>query len=350
MSEPIVFSMTALQHFKRCRKLFELADVRNLVPKRDNEAASNGRKAHEILAAFADNVRAPGTHKEYPYKGDPMYEVVAEYLKRNPFPGNKGDASRVLSVEESFFYEVLPPSGEFGGFYVRCTFDLAYRNPSNPWTTLRDWKTFNKAPSSLDFDMDFQARTYVVTGEQHFKQRCAFEWCYIRQELGRNLKNAKTKTIEWVEWTDDERYLQTPELVLTDVERATTKQELEWLALDILDQLDKQRFYRSDLKGGVFACGSCFHKDLCGSEFSQGELTDDALAELTSPYDPAERVKPQTMLRDPRVRYRFFSGMTVGQAVELYYGRAARVAICFPSCADDIAALVAEKEKLTNGR
>jgi hypothetical protein len=322
MSEmPLVLSMTAVQNFMRCKKMFEFDTMLHYQPKRDDVPGivNFGSQFHAYMAHAAEYGELPQPD------GEPAYEVAAAYLAAHPLP----EPNRILSIERGYFTEIAP------GFHVRGSFDLVYYDDQDDYdpdykkAVVQDYKTFLKAPTP-DVDMDFQARVYLTIAEDNFKMPAKFRWVYARQELGRFLtKKVRGESVAtWVPWDEEDLYPQPQELEMSEFERETTRRELYNVALDIQETLRHRRTYRvpNYREYGNGVCGGCFFKPICKADWF-GTLSDDELDRLTDPYNPADRVDPRTMLDDPRVDWlieeRRFKIIDAVQAVYGVPGRAA---------------------------
>jgi len=297
---PLVLSMTQFQQYRRCRKSFEYSAIREYDPVKTSEAASAGSSLHKLLEHAAHNAgKLPAS-----WEDPDMLAVAKEYLAKRPLPEG------IISAEKGYFAEIAP------NVFIRASFDLVYKD----WQlVIRDYKSFAKAPS-LDADFDNQAQDYLVVAEMALGTTDArFEWEYIRRELGRFLSGGKGKEAIWTPWPDEDRYIQQT-LVLSDIERETIKRELYDCALDIQQTIENGRFYRTGLKSGPHGCEGCFYRGICRTEKQHGELTEQDLALLTNPYDPAARQDAGTIIMDPRVKHYEARGIATSDAVLAVYG------------------------------
>jgi len=262
---PLVLSMTDIANFQRCRKLFHFAAVQGLNPIKHAPAVEKGLAFHEIMAHHVKSATWPDTTSE-------MLEVAQAYAERYPVERHSGVS---VYCERPFFVEMLPD------MWVRFTGDKITVAPNG--VTILDYKTFSKAPT-LDPDLDFQAKTYLVLAEAKWPDRgmYEFEWHHVRSELGRFLK-VKGDAV-WTEWSADERYL-VNSMILADGERNLFHGELIACLLDIQDAFENERWYRTALKGhSPYTCGNCFYRSLCTQDAANGgNLTPDDIDRLTEP-------------------------------------------------------------------
>lgn len=309
---PVVVSMSAVATFRKCKKSFELSDLMKLNPVGTrNESVDIGSLLHEMLALAAEG----GEWQEWPTTGvEHLVDVVSEYLSHNPLP----DERRILGIEHSYYTLVLEENEAYPGsqpLYVRTTLDLVYKTIAGT-VRGRDYKTFTKAPT-LDLDLDFQGRLYATILQRHYPDAYVdFEWEYIRQEVGRDLKGGYTL------WPIEDRYLNVP-MVMSEHEMETTWQELRATCKDILRKMrermhgDKFAFYREDSKGAINSCSSCFYRKLCQVEYANGELDTQDLAMLTQPWEYRESV--QAIEDDPRVQFLQRHGVDRSAAITAVY-------------------------------
>jgi hypothetical protein len=300
--EPIVISFTEFANFKRCRKLFDFSYRRRLAPLADPNAVMQvGSDIHAYLAACAMDDRTPLIAPE-------LRDVVEAYLAYKPLP------FEVISAEQSLYTLVLPETDMRPALYIRTTLDLIY--PRGTRTIVgRDYKTFTQKPS-WDTDLDFQGRIYTCCLMRHYPQHMVeFEWHYIRQELGRELKGKGH-----VAWTNEERYWLPTPMVLSDIEAQTTWRELEQTAYDLVRAIDEDALYRVDLKVGPHSCDNCYLKVPCKAEYTHGELSAADQALFTTTKSLADHTSGQAILDDPRVMTKTSFGIPLEKAIEQIYG------------------------------
>lgn len=144
--------------------------------------------------------------------------------------------------------------------------------------------TFSQAPT-YDVDLDFQSRIYTAcVARKHDTHNVAFEYEYIRSELGRELGRGDKRV--WTEWPEEDRYF-TFEVVSQPHELDTVWAETCAVAAEIVEKINTNeaaRWWRADLKGkSPFTCGACLVKDLCATEMRHGGLTDDEIDLLATP-------------------------------------------------------------------
>ena len=264
----IVLSTTDLQHFKRCRKLFDYSYVRGLSPVGNtSEPMQMGSEFHAILASEA---REQYFGEPYPFNPtSPMLDVAYQYVKNHPLP------SHIIAAEEPMYTPLLIPHSATPAtptVILRTTLDLVYLR--NDVLVGRDYKTFAAAPS-MDVDLDFQGSLYATVLAKTYPQykRHEFEWEYVRRETGRILKAG------YKEWPIEDRYINITR-VMNDIEIETTWLETQEIALDVVRAIDENRLYRQDLKAGPHSCDNCFFNALCKAEYSQGPLTEGTLSLL----------------------------------------------------------------------
>ncbi len=259
---PIVISMSALQTFLRCGKKYEIQYEMLLDGVKENEAMAEGTAFHSIMAHYA-------TYGQLPDEDSPMRDVASAWLRENEFPKN------VVLVEEPIYVQFLD------GVYVRCTFDLVYRDMES--LVVRDWKTFARLPS-LDADLDFQARLYIVCAMKHFKtSKVRFEHVYVRRTPPYIPHNKKGDV-----WDPQECY-QTMPLVISLYEATKIADETTWELQRLLETSKSKRFTRTNLKGGGYdACPSCSVKEICKVNLLQDDLTEDMLRGISTKREPIE--------------------------------------------------------------
>lgn len=327
--EPLVVSMTGFQNFKRCRKLYDFTNIRNLSPAgTESEAAALGTEFHQILAAVANVTRGlpPGEYD----KTSPMFEIARAYLKHKPLP----PPENIVSVEEPFYTLVLdeetaPDGTTMPAVYLRTTLDRLDKTDDGRRLCGIDYKTFDKAPS-LFVDLDFQGRTYDVCLWKRYGDEYDgydFRWEHVRRELGRTLKatkGAKKGEEQWVEWSADERYIPVT-ITISDIERATTWKEIQDTAYDLRRAIAENRLYRQDLKTGPHSCNSCFVRNLCVAEYQHGELDDQDIALLTKPTELTDRQTASSIASDPRVLFHANETNLIAAAVKVYGAKATEI-------------------------
>jgi hypothetical protein len=253
--DDVVFSSSAIAAFKRCPKSFQLGYEMGLVPQNTiKQYVYEGAEVHEELSGMANNDVLPGKGREL------MIEVAAAYLKHSPLPAN------IISAEKPMYTELMP------GVYIRTTFDFVYEREDGTIVG-RDYKTFEKRPS-LDLDLDFQGRIYVGALMRAYPGHpVEFEYEYIRR-VPPGSKNSKGV------WKTEDCYLTFP-LVISRAEADALWEETQWVAEKMLEARERNRYWRTDLKGkSPFTCGSCFYRNLCSAELEHGELTESDLAIL----------------------------------------------------------------------
>lgn len=256
--KPLVFSMTSISTFMRCKKKYQIQNELLLDGMRESQALEEGTAFHEIMATYA-------REGAFPQEESPMLDVARAWLRFNTFP------SRIELVEEPVYVQFLP------GVFVRCTFDLAYRDEDGN-IVIRDWKTFAKWPT-LDSDLDFQARLYVACAMRHFKTtKVMFEHVYVRRTPPGIPKDKAGNA-----WAPEECYLTTP-LVVPVREAAQVAKEVQWELANILATRESGQWSRNNLKGGGYdSCASCSVKEICKAELIHGELSDDLLVGISQP-------------------------------------------------------------------
>lgn len=265
-----VLSMSGISTFKRCRKAFDLGYVRGYETRDPGLPVEYGASVHRHLEALAT-----GTYDVLSkvQEGDEMAAIAWAYNAARPIPTGE----HVIGVEQPMYVVLIEPEYYDGGglkrrgVILRCTFDLAYKQ--NGWTVLRDYKTFDRAPT-LHVDLDFQGRIYTAAGMRFFQTgNVYFEYEYIRRTLPNVPKDKAGKA-----WTDADCYVNVP-LMISEREAGVLWEETQWVAHDIVATLESKRYYREDLKVGPHACSSCFWRHGCATEIEAGALTPDA-AEL----------------------------------------------------------------------
>lgn len=259
MSENLVFSMSAVSTFMRCKKKYQINYDLLLDGFRDSAALEEGTNFHEIMAEYAKTGRFP----------DPpgsMGDVARTWLEHNTFPCN------VLLIESPIYVQFLP------GVYIRCTFDLAYKNEDG-YVIVRDWKTFAKWPS-LDADLDFQARLYIACAMKHFKtSNVIFEHVYVRRTPPYIPKDAKRNV-----WEPSDCYLTVP-LSISIREASEVVKETQWELENIIATKENGRYSRTNLRGGGYdACSMCSVKELCKVDYQQGGLNEDNIRGISKPH------------------------------------------------------------------
>lgn len=312
---PLVLSMTEFGMFRRCRKKFELGAIMGLSPRRDTEAASNGRDFHSIMEWVAKN------GGEYPQENTlqlkpfaamlPVAQAYYDHLVDKDELSHF-DAGNLISAERGYFAEIGP------NIFIRTSFDLVFLDDGEG--CVQDYKTFTKAPSlDAESDLDPQANEYLLVAAAAMPQlgRLKFRWEYVRQELGRMLK--KGPAAVYTPWEREERYYR-QELIVSDDVMNTVRKELYDCALDVREAIERGRYYRQGLNSGPHGCSSCFYKDLCKAELFHGSLDDQTLAALSTYDDPAQRTSAETMLADPRVLWYEGRGDPTSSAIAHVYG------------------------------
>lgn len=314
---PYVVSTSGIISYRRCRKAFELANVRNLdVPSSD--VAELGTNFHEIAAAMARRDKSAVAR----LRDSEMAYVASQYFLTHPLPQD------IIGVEEPIYTKVLdelyipimdsdgkPALRLMPAVFLRTTHDLVYREDG--LIVGRDYKTFDRA-STYDVDLDFQGRSYVAALMAHYQTPdVRFEWENVRraapgsprgawdfEENGRFFKryaNGSRKEVDT--WAFDECYSRV-EVSFPPSEIATTWRELQDTCRDLIRNVEvEHRWFRTDLKGNFHGCSSCFYRNLCAAEMRDGALTRDDIDILSTPHSEAARMTPDGLLRDPRVAW-----------------------------------------------
>lgn len=282
-----VVSMSDVAQFKRCRKAFDLSYNRQLRAKGDtSEAMQFGTDFHTIMESHAN----PHGEVAMPVDHDNLYAVAREYLNNRPLPTPNSIVGAELSL-----YTALPIfTHARQRVYLRTTVDLFYRR--GPILVARDYKTVGQAPN-LDPELDFQGRIYTTVIAMHFKGEgnVSFEWEFVRREIGRELKKTG-----YTLWPVDERYWNVP-MVVSTIEMSTTWNELCQAVEDIVEAIERNRFYRTDLRTGPHSCDQCGLRRLCTAEYIHGRLNSADIELLSEPRDDAARLSVRTMVGDPRI-------------------------------------------------
>lgn len=255
--EPIVFSSSAIAAFKRCPKSYQLGYEMGLQPDDTvKDYVHQGSNFHALAAAHYTRERTDANWSD-------MLDVWSEYLAHQAMPEG------VLSVEAPTYSELLPD------VWVRTTFDLVYERGRGEGPIVgRDYKTFDRAPT-LDLDLDFQGRFYIAALMRKYEGReVEFEYEYVRR-VPPGTKNSRGV------WTPEDCYLRFP-LIISRREADVVWEEAKWVVESILRAQDRNRFWRTDLKGASpHTCGSCFYRNLCKAELEHGELSEQDLAILS---------------------------------------------------------------------
>lgn len=309
-AEPIVVSMTDFGNYRRCKNLFRYSWVEQLIPTKRSEAADLGSAFHAYVAAAANEARGVENDEEL-HDSPAMLEVAQAYLRDVGLP----PGSDILAVEEQFYVLVLPEEDRYGdvrpAVYIRITPDLVFRE--GDWIRVRDYKTFDRAPS-LESDLNFQATKYIVCARQVFKtQKVVWDWRYVRRELGRYIKSGRKKTddVVWTDWEYDERYITTPDLIISDRVADVAWAELQQTARELRTRVMRAQdapqhvetlFYREPLNGPINGCLSCFYRQICVTRLENGD--DASLDGIVAPPDPSARMSARGLIRDPRVVWR----------------------------------------------
>lgn len=262
IAEPLVFSMSGISTWMRCKKKYQYNYEMLLDGVKENEAMAEGTAFHSIMADYARTRQIK--------ESSPMGDVARVYLENRAFP------SEIVLIEESIYVEFLP------GVYIRGTCDLIYRSEDGT-LVIRDWKTFARLPS-LDSDLDFQARLYIALVMRHYKTSTVrFEHEYVRRTPPGVPKDKAGNC-----WTPDECYLTQPisvslREVMTIVKEVTI--ELE----SLLKTRENGNYTRTNLKGGGYdACSACSVKEICKAELINGELNENILYGISKKREPIE--------------------------------------------------------------
>jgi hypothetical protein len=261
MPRPLVFSMSAVSTFMRCKTKYKLMYEMLLDGSKENEAMAEGTAFHSIMAEYARTGRLE--------HDSPMGEVAKVYLHHRTFPRD------IVRVEEPLYIEFSD------GVYIRGTCDLIYREDDT--LVIRDWKTFARLPS-LDADLDFQARLYIALVMRHYKTKdVRFEHEYVRKTPPGVQKDKAGSC-----WSPDECYINTT-IVASLRETMTIIKEVSIELENLLRTRETGGYTRTNLKGGGYdSCSSCSVKEICKAELTNGELNDSLLYGISRKREPIE--------------------------------------------------------------
>lgn len=273
-----VISMSGLQAFKRCRKSFDLGYMRGYEAISVPDPVSRGSSIHKHLAALATGAYDVLKCVE---QGDEDAAIAWAYNVARPVP----TGPRVIAIEQPFYRILVEPSGTTPGVILRCTFDAAFwladENKVNNYVVLRDYKSFDRAPT-LHVDLDFQGRIYSAFGMRYFKTpHVFFEYEHIRRTLPNVVKDKSGG-----KWAEDECYLNT-QLIISEREADALWEETREVAYDLVRCIDEKRWYRTDLRGSSpHTCATCFWRHGCVAEVQQGTLTKETAEMFFQKRDP----------------------------------------------------------------
>lgn len=269
--DDLVLSYSAINTFKRCRKLYDIT-YEQLIDTGASDAADFGSCFHEMvaLAALPDGQELfKDPTKPRPETWEPDMEELAadvfnEYTRRFPIPQD------VLLVEQPIYTKLIR------GVWLKTTVDLVYNN-GNGFITWRDYKTFSKAPT-LDVDLDFQGGIYDAAMARWFKtEDIQGEYEYVRS-VPPGTKNSKGV------WLPEECY-QRVLIVRSKKEREELWAETQDVARDILRARRLGMFYRSgNRKEFGSPCFSCWATELCKAELHFGRLSEEDVKLLAVGY------------------------------------------------------------------
>ena len=273
--------MSDLSAFRRCKRAFAYTRLLHLRELGDgNKAAADGSAFHAELEAYGRERRGDAVGKFV--STDDMYDVAMEYIKR--VGADDYDDMELLSVEEPLYMAIEPANlpmlraaytptalGVIPKVFVRTTFDLVYKRRSSGVVTVRDYKTFEKAPSA-DLSLDFQGRLYIATAMQYFKTPdVIMEYEQVR----------RTRPAPWSKWTQDACYIR-ENLAISVDEAKYLWSEVQQTVFDVLLKyaIDPtgatEAWYREDLKVGPHSCGSCFKRRICTADLTHAiDIRDD---------------------------------------------------------------------------
>jgi hypothetical protein len=245
-----VYSMSAVQTYKRCAKKFEIQYEFLLDGAKRSAALEMGSNFHKIMERFAKGEQLA----DISHDSDPeMFDVAVAYLSHNGFPSGE------MWAEEPIYVKVLPDT------YIRFTPDLLFRLGDT--YVIRDYKTFSKLPSR-DHDLDFQARLYITLAMKHLGTKdVVFEHEYVRTTPP-NVPKDKADNV----WEPYECYM-TDQLVISESEARQIYKELIQ-DLKMLEIAREDKFYtRSPQKGGGYMdCDKCSVKELCKADLANNGL------------------------------------------------------------------------------
>ena len=274
----MILSMSDLSAFRRCKRLFAYTRLLHLRELGDgNKAAADGSAFHAELEAYGRERRGDAVnHYE---STDDMFDVAMEYIKR---VGAKDyDDMEILAIEDPLYMAIEPANPgllahAFGDrpvpkVFVRTTFDLVYKRRSSGTVTIRDYKTFEKAPSA-DLSLDFQGRFYIATAMQYFQTPdVIMEYEQVR----------RTRPAPWSKWAEEDCYIR-ENLAISVDEAKYLWSEVQQTVFDVLLKyaLDptgaSEAWYREDLKVGPHSCGSCFKRRICTADLTHAiDIRDD---------------------------------------------------------------------------
>ena len=314
MTEPLIFSSSAISSYIACKKMYELGYERLLEAKAGDEGAmGKGTAFHKWAQYMTTKIHSNLAPVDAPEVSDQVKEVYHNWW--NYRGSDKNDKKkRVLGVESPIYTPLDVNTGvPDQKCYLRCTFDEIYLD-KNDWIVGFDYKTFS-VHTPWDVDLDFQGRIYVAALQQLFPTyNVRFEYERIRQSApgtprgeAQNLRleegtwwqynkaGDKRKRAEL--WKPEECY-ETIDLVPSTVELETLWDETKFNVMELLvrrkaAQTMPGAWGRSTNK---FQCKMCYMKDLCKADLQDilDEQTIGILANRRTPLEIPPELQEQT--------------------------------------------------------
>jgi hypothetical protein len=181
--------------------------------------------------------------------------------------------SEIVVVEEPLYIRI-------GRFLIRNTLDALVRYRETGEMMIRDHKTGDPAASKEWLPLDIQTGCYYVTVRGHYGKPLAFEHTFIAREVPPGFghrplttesgKKRSNTTLESM--LDSRRYLQRVFTPLSNEVLDAYTNEIRDLVLEIEHALERDRWPRTPIKTGPFACSNCAYFDVCKAERSGKEI------------------------------------------------------------------------------
>jgi hypothetical protein len=299
--ETIVLSSSAINTYHQCKKQYDLAYIKLLEPKRDEEnPMSKGTDFHK-WAEYQTRLRhahlAPDPDYVVPEASEDTKAVYEAWWK-NVGVYKDDNKKRILGVEQPI-YTPIDVSFQDTQVFLRCTFDEIYLD-NEGWIVGMDYKTFQRF-EPWDVELDFQGRLYTAVLKRMFPDyKVRFEYERIRQTApGAPRGNPETLKFEDGEWWQyntkgdkrkraemwglDDCY-ETIDMVCSEQEIETLWNETVYTVAELLVTQRIGTFYRQTSKMG---CKFCYYKDLCKADL-QGTLDEGTIELLANKRKPLE--------------------------------------------------------------
>jgi hypothetical protein len=315
--EIIPTSMSALGTFQRCRRQFMYQEVRGWMPRTASRAMVIGTAYHAALAA---GYRAVQQYDAW-YRGDAqngtwsaddraaafmehaLKEVRSVDVDRDGKKlGLTDDDRDLLEDMVKYWFEQMgrldldniddviaveePVYIQIGAYLIRNTLDLVvkYRDQDQP--AIEDHKTGDPDNTKEFLGLDFQTRSYYVAARGRWGKVLQFQHTFVERDVPpgfghRPLTTDTGKTRSpavLASMQKPEKYVQRTWTTLNDESLDAFTGELVDLVLEIDHAKATNRWTRTPIKVGPFACAHCPYFAPCQAELAGKEVGEGAAA------------------------------------------------------------------------